>query len=167
MMNAIFKVAEGVPCRACGAVLAAKSDNEYGLCLTCWRSVQSAAGVHFDMRRNTQKVPRDMGMEVASWLARKLMRDMRRTHDGYMVGRCEAISNWIEGQPGSQCAKSATEWREGHKVCARHARATSPVYVGSDKSDHYAVFTHLIASLCRKDEAFRRAVELALEREPA
>ena len=162
-MEAVFKVAEGVPCHACGAVLAPVHGNEFGLCGNCWKQAVNHCGGTIDLRKaNQYKAERVTENGVNGWLAHKLVKDIRRlTKDG-MVGRCEAVSGWGYGNPGTQCAKSATEHREGHKVCYRHARATAPVYVTDEQTDHYKMLSGIIRHLASVDGRFAQMIREVL-----
>lgn len=163
-MAAVFKVAEGVPCRACGAVLAPMGKNDFGLCGNCWTSAILHCGGAVDLRRKDEHQPSKITEDdVNSWLAHKLTKDVRRlTRDG-MVGRCEAVSGWGYGNPGSQCAKAATEYRDGHKVCYRHKHATAPVFVSDKQADHYEMMRGNILHLAAADPLFAKMIREAAE----
>jgi len=156
-MAAIYKIAEGVSCRACGATLAPASDNAYGLCLNCWTSVKLYCGWSYDKRRNDQIEGGITEEMVTGWLAHKLVKDLNRMKRDGMVGRCEALSGWAYGSPGSQCAKHATEYRDGHPVCYRHARATAPSFIG-DPTDPYLMLKGVIADLAATDPRFAEII---------
>lgn len=157
MTSAIYKIATGVPCRACGAVLAPASGNAFGLCQNCWNSVLVYAGHSYDMRRADPSKSGISDQLVNSWLAHKLVKDLSRMKRDGMVGRCEALSGWSYGSPGAQCAKHATEYRDGHPVCNRHARATDPSYVG-DPTDPYLMLKAIISELADADARFAEIV---------
>lgn len=158
MNHFAYKVAEGVSCRACGGVLAAYHDNNFDLCKTCWTSVSLFCGAQLDMRRNRNHGRPISESDVTLWIARKLEQDVRRLSNTGITGRCEAISGWAYGSPGTQCAKGATENRDGFKVCYRHARATAPQYVGSEQADQYTRFSGIILGLGRKDPRFAEMI---------
>lgn len=155
-MAAIYKIAEGVSCRACGATLAPASDNPFGLCLNCWKSVRLFAAT-IDMRRADATTKTVTDEDVTGWLAHKLVKDLSRMKRDGMVGRCEALSGWAYGSPGSQCAKHATEYRDGHPVCYRHARATDPSFIG-DPTDPYLMLKSVIADLAATDSRFAEII---------
>lgn len=157
-MAAIFKIAEGVPCRACGAVLAPAGGNEFGLCANCWKAVGMHCGATFDMRRGKQRLDGITEDDVTGWLAHKLITDLKRLQRDGMVGRCEAISGWAAGHPGTQCAKPATHHRDGHRVCGKHAKATSPAYVGDVPNDPYLMLRDIMSDLTATDPRFAEIV---------
>lgn len=153
-MAAIFKIADGVPCRACGAVLAPAHDNAFGLCAHCWTQACLFVGAEEDLRRHGGGRGQPTDEDVTAWLGSKLVKDLKRLERTGLSSRCEAISGWAYGRPGTQCAKVATDTRDGHFVCYRHANATAPVYVGDEQSDPYIVLRDLMARLRVKDERF-------------
>lgn len=158
-MAAVFKVAEGVPCRSCGAVLAPLGKNDFGLCGNCWTQAILYCGGTVDLRRKDQKQPSKITEDdVNSWLAHKLVKDIRRlTRDG-IIGRCEAISGWSAGNPGTQCALAAITHREGHKVCRGHFKATEPVFVSDEQSNHYEMLREIIRHLASVDGRFAQMI---------
>lgn len=87
-MATVFKVANGVPCRACGAVRAAASSNDFGLCKNCWGGVVRHCGATVDLRRRAGHKPTEVCEEdVNSWLAHRLRLDVRRLSRDGIVGR--------------------------------------------------------------------------------
>ena len=156
-MAAIYKIAEGVSCRACGATLAPASDNPFALCLNCWKSVRLFSGATVDMRSSMMATKIVTENDVTAWLAHKLVKDLSRMKRDGMVGRCEALSGWAYGSPGTQCAKHATEYRDGHPVCYRHARATDPSFIG-DPTDPYLMLKGVIADLAATDARFAQII---------
>lgn len=168
-MTAVFKIAEGRPCRACGAVLGPISSNGYDLCGNCWTSVKMSCGVsvHLSRKDDGRPVSSVTQADVNSWLAGKLLKDLKRLTNTGMVGRCEAVSGWGYGNPGAQCAKSATLMRDGHKVCGKHHGATAPVYVGDDSVNYYSVCRDIMVELAGVDGDFADVVRQVAARFPA
>lgn len=165
-MAAVLTVAKGVPCRACGAVLAHPGRNKFDICGNCWTQVILHCSGTVDLRRRRQSKLSNPSTfteeDVNSWLAHKLVKDIRRLTRTGIVGRCEAMSGWSSGNPGTQCACAATEHRDGHKVCGRHAKATAPVYVTDEQTDHYQMLSGIIRHLASVDVRFAQAVREAL-----
>lgn len=154
-MPAAFKTS-GVPCRACGAVLATPDDNRFGLCFTCWLSARAhcgAAAVKGDLEVTEEG--------VVSWLASKLVKDITRLRRSGIVGRCEAVSGWSYGHPGSQCALPAIDHRDGHKVCGKHRTALSPTYVSDQQSDGYVMLLDMMRDLAAADPRFGEVLQEA------
>lgn len=145
-------------CRACGAVRAARVDDdndglELGVCQTCWNS--------FNRWRNSNGDPTED--EFNQWLARKLFLDLRRLHQTGIIGRCEAVSDWLYGNRGKQCASSAITRRNGRLVCGRHLTATAPAFVEDAGRDHpYRVLGEIVRRLARVDKLFRDTLKDAL-----
>lgn len=157
-MTAVYKIAEGVPCRACGAVLAPAHNNEWGLCDHCWTKLSGFAGVNFDKRRGEWDYSIIDDAKVNEWLASELVKTVKRLKKNGIAGRCEALSGWAYGTPGSQCGHVATKYRDGRRVCSLHARATNPVFVGDRESDPYEVIRDAMASLAEVDPRFAEVV---------
>lgn len=157
-MGAIYKIAQGVPCRACGAVLAPEGGNEFGLCANCWKAAAMHGGVNVDMRRTSNGRNPMTEDVVTSWLAHKLVTDLKRLKRDGMVGRCEAISGWAAGHPGTQCAKAATHYRDGHRVCGKHAGATAPAFVGDVPNDPYLMLRDILSDLAVADRRFAEII---------
>lgn len=153
-MAAIYKVASGVPCRACGAVLAPAGSNEFGLCENCWTEARLHAGVTYDMRRTSPATGVLTEDQVTAWLAHKLVKDLKRLRANGVVGRCEAVSGWVYGHQGTQCAKVATGRRDGRLVCGLHRNASQPRFVGEDPADGYEMLKVIIADLANADDRF-------------
>lgn len=134
-------------CRGCGATSAPSHANEYGLCATCWTQVQYSI-------RNSKGKSVDAEKAVSLWMAAKLTRDIKRLKTGQPVHRCQAISNWREGRPGTQCGNRAIGYRDGRAVCTKHKSATAPVFVGDSQADYYEVLKGLIVGLAEIDSRF-------------
>lgn len=158
-MNSVaYRIAEGQPCRACGGILAARHKNSFGLCKSCWNSASLFCGLRFDNRQNRNHGRPIAESDVTLWLANKLELDVKSFAKNGIAGRCEAISGWAYGSPGTQCANRASERRDGHVVCNRHARAAAPQYVGTETASPYTRFSDIILDLCRKDPLFSEMI---------
>lgn len=113
----------------------------------------------FDKRRGTRPMRiRNMDVAVSRWLAAKITADAKRVEAGKPPLRCEAISNWSEGRPGTQCGLRATGYRDGRAVCSKHKKATDPVFVGDKRADYYEVLRGILADLSNMDSRFRKII---------
>lgn len=150
-MPRLFKIEEGVPCRACGAVSAPAHDNRWKLCDNCWTSVCLFAGISYNHARGRWNDDGVTDDTVTGWLARKLVKDLKRLERNGLVGRCEAVTHWQDGNRGLQCGHVATQERDGHKVCRSHAAALTNIYVTDRQADAYGTLRDILSRLVAAD----------------
>ncbi len=142
---------DAVSCRVCGATHARPPRQEaFGICETCATAFKFRNGHHAVTEQ-----------DFLMLLAGKLVLDIKRLRRNGILGRCEAVSSWPQAG-GYQCGSNAVEMRSGRRVCGSHAKATSPVFVGTPDSNPYDTISAMILELCVEDDLFRCAVEAAL-----
>jgi hypothetical protein len=79
-----------------------------------------------------------------------------------VTGRCEAVSDWMYGKRGQQCAHHAIYVRDGRRVCGLHLRATRPHFIGSAEADPYQIIAETISRLVKIDERLHNAVAIGM-----
>lgn len=158
MNTAVYLIADGVSCSGCGGVLAGRHENEFSLCESCFYSVELFCGTRVNRHRTRHPRKRITELDVSQWLANRLKREAAAFSKTGVVGRCEAISGWAYGTPGTQCARSASFRRDGHVVCATHAKASVPQYVGTETANPYTRFAAVLENLCGKDPLFAKMI---------
>lgn len=158
-MAAIDKIVDGAACRACGAVRAPAHANRYALCDNCWHSLLMFSGAQYDTARGAWDEQHVTEESYIGWLAAKLVKDVSRFKRTGVTGRCEALSGWTWARsPGHQCALPATQRRDNHNVCNKHANALTPVYVDDSSSDYYSMFRDVLTDLAATDPRFAQII---------
>lgn len=159
-MPELLTVFTGVACRTCGAVRGPRSESnndglELGVCENCWRAFN---------RWRDERTPATED-DFNRWLARKLFLDLRRLQQTGVVGRCEAVSDWMYGRRGQQCALPAMTRKDGHLVCGQHLSARNPAFVETtDPHQPYQMLEVIVSRLVKVDrrllEVFSKAIGL-------
>lgn len=151
---------EGMACIACGGVRAAPADGTAieGVCLACWNG--------FEMGRRKLIKQSTIENDFNKFLARRIHTTAKRYGQTKILGRCEAISKWVQGgSRGYQCARPATMQRDGRNVCGRHGTiALRNDYVGANLIDPYQVLQDLIVRVGMADERFAALIRDAAAR---
>lgn len=161
MPEYLASLAKSIPCRACGAVRGprAEHDNdgmEWEICANCWVALQ----------RFTEHGPPYSDDDLNRWLARKLFLDLRRLQQKGIVGRCQAVSGWIYGRRGQQCALPAIiKLSDGHLVCGQHLQSPrhSLEFVdGHNPNGPYEILGCIIQRLVKKDKKLLDTISAAI-----
>lgn len=156
MTGEVFFRPSEFACRACGATYIPAGHRE--LCESCWGSfIRWADSISIQDRSRTS---------VNRWLARRLMLEAEKLRKTGVAGRCEAVSlgprGWIDGFD-RQCRCFAMTRRDGRRVCAKHAKALAPLYVGEKAHDPYGDMERVLSDLAAVDARFRAILEAALQ----
>jgi hypothetical protein len=151
---------DGIACRSCGAVRAPHHIySRPDVCDNCWGK--------FLYARKSIESPGKIEDDFTKWLARKLILDLKRLEKNGVIGRCEAVSDWMYGRRGYQCAHNAVAIRGGHRVCGLHRNANAPDYESGGSGDPYVILEHLVRRLIAVDARFLGAISKAMNPETA
>lgn len=167
MSDLLFKELDVVACRACGAVRDARAQSsndeiELDVCAMCWAAFDRWRSKHGDGITE---------QDFDRWLARKLLLDLRLLERTGVVGRCQAMSDWLyKDRQGKQCAlKAIAKLRDGHLVCGQHLRRsegpkhTKLRFVEDDGSwEPYDFLGAIVYRLVKRDEKLLRTFSAAL-----
>lgn len=154
-------IGKSVACRACGAVRGPRGDHdnqgmEWRICANCWVS----------FKRFTEHGAPYTDDDLNRWLARKLFLDLRRLAQKGIVGRCEAVSDWLYGHRGQQCALPALmRLADGHLVCGQHLQSPRHALLfvdGPNSNGPYAMLGCIIQRLVKKDKKLLDVISAAI-----
>jgi hypothetical protein len=148
-----------VTCRCCSAVGAvAKCD--FGLCDWCW-----------DRFRRWLHDAKATETKCNEWLAREVFMAARRLSQFGVLGRCEAMAGGDsvlidQGQlehGRNQCKSFASQVRDGHCVCAKHAEKRTRLVMWADQPRErpYVQFTKLLVDIGARDPRFVQCLDEA------
>lgn len=156
MTVSVFSEPPKYACRSCGATHLRES-NLPGFCAAC-----SDTFFRFSRSRGWNGVSQN---KINTWLARKLMLDLKRLALTGVTRRCEAVARgpggWMHGF-NTQCRGHASMFRNGRRVCSQHFKATTLIFAGDRPHDPYTDLTAILAGLARTDVRFRECLLTAL-----
>lgn len=160
---------DGVSCCACGATSAPPARNTgpvRNVCLNCW--TEFGRQLKYDLK-SLKSV--EIENNFNGWLSRRVILDLKRLEKNGMLGRCEAVSAWTQGNNGYQCAKWAVMLRDDRPVCKRHGTiALDIMFINSEANDPYNVVRNILVRLCLADDKITAILKDAIavaSKEPA